>query len=114
MMNASFTQIVAWSTMLPQQLLKTNSIEQAIENTFNGEHACALCKISEAQRKQGESQEEENAPTQVKKGKDQPNELSKCSWPMSLVKSKEYFPLEDTEALPLYLSVSSPPPRGLA
>jgi hypothetical protein len=36
-------QSVAWTTMLAQSL-RTNSISQAVERTFDGEHPCALCK----------------------------------------------------------------------
>ena len=36
-------QSVAWTTMLAENL-RTSSLPQAVERTFDGKHPCALCK----------------------------------------------------------------------
>jgi len=36
-------QSVAWTTMLAENL-RTTSLPQAVERTFDGKHPCALCK----------------------------------------------------------------------
>src|SRR5437867_3091537 len=36
-------QSVAWTTMLAEHL-RTTSLPQAVERTFDGKHPCALCK----------------------------------------------------------------------
>lgn len=45
-LGSSFTQFVAWSTMLPEQLAETQSISKAVEQTFDGEHRCPMCKAA--------------------------------------------------------------------
>lgn len=50
-MGTVFVQTVGWVTMLPDQYQKTGSVTVAIENTFDGEHACEFCKAAERMRK---------------------------------------------------------------
>ena len=39
-------QIVGWATMIPKELSQTNSLNEAIEKTFSGEHPCEFCKLA--------------------------------------------------------------------
>jgi hypothetical protein len=49
-------QSVAWTSMLAQNL-RSNSLSQAVQRTFDGEHPCVICK-SIAQAKQSEKRAE--------------------------------------------------------
>lgn len=44
-------QVIGWATMIPTQLAQTGSLNQAVENTFSGEHPCPMCKLAEAKQK---------------------------------------------------------------
>ena len=61
-------QVLGWATMLPAQLAKTGSVSQAVENTFDGDHACAMCEIAAAKREA--EQQPSEAPTQRDKTKE--------------------------------------------
>lgn len=56
-------QSVAWATMLTDNL-RTSSITEAVSNTFDGEHPCAMCKAI----KQGRAEEKQQDKQQVKTG----------------------------------------------
>ena len=43
-------QTVAWTTMLANNL-RTQSVSEAVSNTFDGEHPCPLCKAIAAAKK---------------------------------------------------------------
>lgn len=43
-------QVIGWATMIPTQLAETGSITEAVENTFDGNHACPMCEIAAAKR----------------------------------------------------------------
>ncbi len=43
-------QTVAWTTMLANNL-RTQTVSEAISNTFNGEYPCCLCKAIAAAKK---------------------------------------------------------------
>lgn len=56
-------QTVAWTSMLAQNL-RTDSIEQALAKTFDGQHPCRLCKAISAGKK---SEKKSEFPTLAKK-----------------------------------------------
>ncbi len=64
-LGSSLVQIVAWATMIPDQLDKTGNIVAAIENTFDGNHPCPMCKLA------AELRPAEQEPEQP--GSDKPN-----------------------------------------
>lgn len=39
--------------MLPTQLIETQSMTEAIENTFDGRHPCELCEVAKQMREAG-------------------------------------------------------------
>jgi hypothetical protein len=49
-------QTVAWTTMLTNNL-RTQSVSEAMANTFDGEHPCPLCKAIAAAKKSGKKSE---------------------------------------------------------
>ncbi len=57
--GSTVTQVIAWATMLPAQFSESGSVEEAVRNTFDGKHACSLCKLADAQR---EAEESNSAP----------------------------------------------------
>lgn len=63
-MGSTVIQVIAWATMLPAQLAETGSVKQAVSNTFDGKHACSMCKIAEAQR---EAEQQGQLPAQGQK-----------------------------------------------
>lgn len=65
--GSSLLQGVAWLTMIPAKIVSTNSIEEGLIQTFNGENPCALCKIANNLR---EIENDNSLP-------DQPNKLKK-------------------------------------
>ena len=54
-------QTVAWTTMLADNL-RTQSVSEAVSNTFDGEHPCPLCKAIAAAKK-SEKKSEAVTPT---------------------------------------------------
>ena len=55
-------QSVAWTTMLADNL-RTQSLTEAVQHTFDGKHPCCLCKAIAAGRK-SEQKKEFTAPMQ--------------------------------------------------
>jgi hypothetical protein len=49
-------QTVAWTTMLANNLC-TQSVSEAVSNTFDGEHPCPLCKAIAAAKKTAKKSE---------------------------------------------------------
>ena len=54
-------QTVAWTTMLANNL-RTQSVSEAVANTFDGQHLCPLCKAIAAAKK-SEKKSEAVSPT---------------------------------------------------
>jgi len=45
-LGSSLVQLVAWAGMFTEEIEQTNSVTQALENTFDGEHKCSMCEIA--------------------------------------------------------------------
>jgi hypothetical protein len=60
--NWALLQTVAWTTMLANNL-RTQSLTEAVSNTFDGEHPCPLCRAIAA-GKSAESKNQFAPPTQ--------------------------------------------------
>lgn len=84
-------QVLGWATMLPAQLAQTGSVSQAVENTFDGEHACPMCKIASAKR-ETEQQQSPDAPAQ----KDQKVKEKQPFITFSIEASKTFSQLQHT------------------
>ena len=61
LMDSTVIQITAWVSMVPTRLVKTRSLEAAVESTFSGEYPCPLCKIAAETREQEQNEEESTA-----------------------------------------------------
>lgn len=92
-------QTVAWTTMLASNL-RTQSVSQAVAQTFDGEHPCPLCKAIAAGKK-SEKKSETIAP------------VLKMEFPPAADKPALFAPSQ-FEVLPVqntfYSSLSSKPP----
>ena len=60
-LGSSLVQVFAWATMIPDQLEKTGDVMVAIENTFDGEHACSMCAMA-AEMREAEQESEQRSP----------------------------------------------------
>lgn len=110
-------QVIGWATMIPTQLAKTGSVTEAVENTFDGEHACPMCEIAAVKREAESSQQDEPSPSQPEKKK------AKAAYTLSFLPSfKLYAPASNTfpypQGSPKYSSRSgspdTPPPQFLS
>lgn len=88
-LNSSLLQLAAWIKMIPSELIATGSLSQAVENTFDGEHPCELCKIASAFREMEEGERESEEPAA----------------PSSPSKPKEILPLVCVTDFPAWASV---------
>lgn len=68
--GTTIVQVIGWATMIPTQLAKTGSVEQAVENTFSGEYPCPMCKLAAMKREM-----ENNAPPIAPKQKEDKTKL---------------------------------------
>ena len=64
-LGSTVLQVIAWATMLPAQFAETGSVTEAVSNTFDGEHACSMCEMADAQREL-EQQNQSSAPAKKK------------------------------------------------
>jgi hypothetical protein len=97
-------QTVAWSTMLAENL-QSSSVSEAIQNTFDGNHPCSLCKQI-AKGKQSEKKTEF------------PLQLNRLDFPpvpenfVLIAPSRfELLPVENFSAQTLAQRTPTPPPR---
>lgn len=98
-------QTVAWTTMLANNL-RTQSLTQAVSDTFDGEHPCPLCKAIAAAKK-AKKQSEAAAPVLKM-------EFPPAANPVVLFApaSFQLLPLADDFARALSSKPPLPPPRG--
>ena len=67
-LGSSLVQVVAWATMIPDQLEKTGDVMTAIENTFSGGHACSMCEAAAQMRiAELDSEQKKGSDTPIKK-----------------------------------------------
>lgn len=127
-------QGIAWLTMVPEQIVTSGSIEQGLKNTFNGKHACALCKAA-AQLRAQEAQQElvffdpskdastsPNAPKKSGKKKEQQEKkgashklIGGANAPFHVTNAQQFCGLRATAVLPALsvdLEVDIPPPKA--
>jgi len=99
-------QSVAWTTMLAGNL-RTSSLSQAVERTFDGEHPCALCKKI-ARGKQAEKKSEFNP--ELKKF-----EFSFTASAFIFISPSHFYEVRASDAAldTLTLAPPVPPPRRL-
>lgn len=69
-------QIVGWATMIPKEFSQTNSLNEAIEKTFSGEHPCTFCKLAtELNAPNTTSDEDESKPSEPSQNAKKKNTL---------------------------------------
>ncbi len=56
--SGAMLQLCAWAGMLPSYFVQTGSVQQALSQTFDGDHPCPMCKAVSALKEQ----EEKNQP----------------------------------------------------
>ncbi|MEY4386011.1 MAG: hypothetical protein RLY20_1294 [Verrucomicrobiota bacterium] len=61
----AFLQTVAWAGMLASNLQR-GTVAQAVSDTFDGEHPCAMCKVIKASRDQERQQDQQQAKLSLK------------------------------------------------
>ncbi len=100
-------QSVAWTNMLAQNL-RTGSLSEAVERTFDGQHPCALCKQI-AKGKQAERKSE--LPPQLKKF-----EYSFSFSRFVFSAPSDFYEVRPSDALVTELihSPPVPPPKGFS
>lgn len=103
-------QSVAWAQMLAR-FSKTESITEAIQNTFDGEHPCKMClRIREG--RQQEERDEEKAPlTKTEKSPDWICDLRRVSAPPPPRIAEEAVGFVPRPNSDFISSPPSPPPR---
>jgi len=98
-------QTIAWTTMLANNL-RTQSVSEAMANTFDGKHPCPLCQAIAAAKKSGKKSEAVAT-------------TFKMEFPL-VAKKINLFPPAPFERLPLQNNFADtfssppplPPPRG--
>lgn len=109
-------QVLGWATMLPAQLAKTGSVSQAVENTFDGEHACSMCEIAAAKR-ESEQQPSPEAPAPKKPAKEKQPVISLAINTIKLfTKPSSVFPSfsDDLAQRSFGHHPETPPPQALS
>ncbi|MFC5049831.1 hypothetical protein ACFPK9_04295 [Rubritalea spongiae] len=109
-------QVLGWATMLPTQLAKTGSVSQAVENTFDGKHACSMCEIAAAKR-EAEQQPAPEAPAPKEQVKEKQPVIALAIAPLKLFsKPKSAFPslTDDLAQRSFGHHPDTPPPQQLS
>ena len=98
-------QTVAWTTMLANNL-RTQTVSEAMANTFDGRHLCPLCKAIAAAKKSGKKSEAVSPALKM--------EFPPVAEKFILLSPKPFsaFSLAEFSAVSSFLKPPLPPPRG--
>jgi len=116
-LGSTSIQLIAWATMIPTQVVNTESVTQAVENTFSGDYPCPLCRAAAEQRHQEllEAQKEQDKPApkpQKESLKKLPLPFPQSSDPFVVARQKTIFPKpqSDSKLHSILLDIDCPPP----
>jgi hypothetical protein len=98
-------QTVAWTTMLASNL-RTQSVAEAVAQTFDGKHLCPLCKAIAAAKKSEKKSAAVSPALKI--------EFPPAAEKFTLVSPKPFFVFSPVElfAVSFFAKPPVPPPRG--
>lgn len=109
-------QTIGWATMLPKQFSQTGSIVQAVENTFDGDHQCELCRVAAKLHQASEGSSDHSTPAEGKNSGAFKPLISQLHTGISLARPQGLFIGVWQVEHEVYDSVdgepTSPPPQG--